>query len=117
VHPVQGSRRVPLDLSHPGRVFLATALVALAIDQIAKFVARADLAAHASIKLIPGVLNLTYVQNAGAAFGLFPGRQPVFIVTSLLVLFVIAAFWRRARPTEWPVVIALALPNCTAQLR
>jgi len=62
-----------------------------------------------SVRLIPHVLHLTYVRNEGAAFGLFPGRQPVFIVTSFLVLFVIAAFWRRTRPAQWPVVIALGL--------
>jgi signal peptidase II len=54
------------------------------------------------------------VRNEGAAFGLFPGRQPVFIVTSALVLFVIAAFWRRTRPVQWPVVIALALVTAGA---
>lgn len=59
--------------------------------------------------VVPGVLNLTFVHNVGAAFGLFPGRQPVFIATSFVVLFVIAAYWRRARPREWPVVVALGL--------
>ena len=67
-----------------------------------------------STLLVPGLLKLTYVRNIGAAFGLFPGRQPVFIFTSLLVLFVVAAFWRRARPTQWPVVIALALVTAGA---
>jgi signal peptidase II len=59
--------------------------------------------------VVSHVLNITYVRNVGAAFGLFPGRQPVFMATSLAVLFVIAAFWRRARPTEWPVAVALGL--------
>lgn len=62
-----------------------------------------------SITVARGVLNLTFVNNVGAAFGLFPGKQPVFIATSLVVLFVVAAYWRRARPSEWPVVVALAL--------
>jgi signal peptidase II len=50
----------------------------------------------------------------GAAFGLFPGRQPVFIVTSIVVLIVIAVYWLRARPTEWPVVVALAMVTAGA---
>jgi signal peptidase II len=62
-----------------------------------------------TLTLLPGVLKLTFVRNSGAAFGLFPGRQPVFVLTSLAVLFVIAAYWRRARPVQRPVVIALAL--------
>ena len=67
-----------------------------------------------SIRMIPHLLHLTYVRNEGAAFGLFPGRQPFFIVTSLLVLFVIAAYWRRQHPLQWPVVVALALVTAGA---
>lgn len=111
---MQGSRRVPLDLAHPGRVFIATALIALAVDQISKAMVRAAMLEQQSVRLMPHVLNLTYVRNEGAAFGLFPGRQPVFIVTSALVLFVIAAFWRRTHPAQWPVVIALGLVTAGA---
>jgi len=67
-----------------------------------------------SARFVPHLLNLTYVRNEGAAFGLFPGRQPVFMATSLMVLFVIAAFWRRTHPTQWPVVIALGLVTAGA---
>ena len=63
----------------------------------------------ASFALVDGVLRLTFVRNTGAAFGLFPGYQPIFIATSCVVLLVIAAYWRRSRPTAWPIVIALGL--------
>ena len=65
-------------------------------------------------RFVPYLLDLTYVRNEGAAFGLFPGRQPVFMATSLMVLFVIAAFWRRTRPSQWPVVVALGLVTAGA---
>lgn len=110
MHKVQGSRRDPLDLAHPGRVFAATSLTLLVVDQITKMIVRATMHAGDSFPgVIPHVVNLTFVRNSGAAFGLFPGRQPVFMLTSACVLFVIAAYWRRARPREWPVVIALAM--------
>ena len=111
---MQGSRRIPLDLAHPGWVFIGTALTALVVDQITKAMVRVAMVEQQSTVLIPGLLKLTYVRNIGAAFGLFPGRQPVFMLTSLLVLFVVAAFWRRARPAQWPVVIALALVTAGA---
>jgi signal peptidase II len=106
---VQGRRRVPIDLAHPGRVFLGTALGILFVDQITKAIVRAWMPERVTYGLIPHVIRLTSVRNSGAAFGLFPGRQPVFVATSLLVLFVIAAYWRRAHPRQWPVVIALAM--------
>jgi signal peptidase II len=82
----------------------------LVIDQITKAVVRATMHVGDSFGgFIPFLINLTYVRNSGAAFGLFPGQRPVFLLTSALVLFVIAAYWRRARPHQWPVVIALAM--------
>lgn len=62
-----------------------------------------------SLPLIGESLRLTHVRNMGAAFGMFPGYQPLFIATSLIVLVVVAAYWRRAHPAEWPVVVALGL--------
>jgi signal peptidase II len=75
---------------------------------------RAEMPTGMSIGLIPHVIRLTSVRNTGAAFGLFPGGQPLFVLTSLFVLFVIAAYWRRARPVEWPIVIALAMVTAGA---
>ena len=111
---MQVSRRNPLNLRHPRRVFAAVAVTILLLDQVAKAFVRARFLEGESIHLIPGLLNLTFVRNVGAAFGLFPGRQPVFILTSCFVLFVIAAYWRRARPREWPVVVALAMVSAGA---
>ena len=112
---MQGSRRDPLGLAHPGRVLLATSLSILFVDQVTKSLVRWKMPERApSVDLISHVIRLTSVRNTGAAFGLFPGRQPVFMLTSALVLFAIAAYWRRARPTQWPVVIALAMVTAGA---
>jgi signal peptidase II len=89
-------------------------LIAIAVDQLSKAMVRAAMVEQQSVRLIARVIHLTYVRNEGAAFGLFPGRQPVFIVTSMLVLFVIAAFWRRTHPVQWPVVVALGLVTAGA---
>ena len=99
VHPVQGSRRDPLDLAHPGRVFAAIALAILVVDQIAKAVVRASHGRRGSrCRSSRGVLNLTYVRNVGAAFGLFPGRPAgLHRHVAASCSFVIAAYWRRAQ--------------------
>jgi len=89
--------------------FWVVALVTLGLDQGVKVAVRARLVEGDTLPLLSGLLNLTYVRNTGAAFGLFPGYQPIFIATSCVVLIVIAAYWRRSRPTAWPLVIALGL--------
>jgi signal peptidase II len=111
---VQGSRRDPLDLAHPGRVFVATFIAIFVVDQITKAIVRAQMPPGSSAALIPYVIRLTSVRNTGAAFGLFPGRQSIFVLTSGLVLFAIAAYWRRMRPVKWPIVVALAMVTAGA---
>ena len=57
------------------------------IDQITK--AAAASLGDKTIRLIPGVLEFLYLENAGAAFGLLKNRQALFI--ALAVLFFAAA--------------------------
>jgi len=83
--------------------------VVLAIDQVVKMAVRASMFEGQSIPVLDGVFHFTFIRNVGAAFGLLPGYQPIFIATSCVVLLAIAAYWRRARPTAWPIVIGLGL--------
>lgn len=127
---MQGSGRAPLALRHPARVFWLVWLAVLAADQLSKSIVRVVWSSPAnqflldrllgrfiapsqspydSIPIIGEYVRFVFVRNEGAAFGLLPGRQPIFIATSVIVLLVVAAYWRRARPTAWPVVIGIAL--------
>ena len=45
--------------------------------------------------MIPGVLQLHYLENRGMAFGLFEGKIPVFVI--LCVLFICVFFYVYAR--------------------
>lgn len=84
-------------------------LATLALDQLTKAIVRSSVPQGEVSPLVPGIVDLTHVRNMGAAFGLFPGRQPIFVATSFVVLLVIGAYWRRDRPTAWPVVIGIGL--------
>ncbi len=106
---MQGSRREPLGLRRPALAFWATALTVLALDQTTKAVVRSSLPLGEVRRLLPGLLDLTHVRNIGAAFGLLPGRQPVFIAVSVVVLVVLAGYWRRARPASAIIVLPLSL--------
>lgn len=71
------------------RRFGLLALIVLAIDQASKAVVRSSLDLGESTRVLPG-LSLTRVANEGIAFGLFPGRQGVVAVLTLVALCVIA---------------------------
>lgn len=108
-------------------MFWLIAVAAFALDQVSKSVVRVlwnasepldaltarflhpTFTAEHSVPLVGQLITLTHVRNAGAAFGMFPGYQPVFMLTSSVVLLVVAVYWFRAKPTEWPLVVALAL--------
>ncbi|MFI3210815.1 MAG: signal peptidase II [Peptostreptococcaceae bacterium] len=54
------------------------------IDQISKIMALKYLTTVSTIPIIENVFHLTYVENRGAAFGMFENNQIVFIVVAVL---------------------------------
>ena len=78
-------------------VEIVSILSVLAVDQLTKQVVRHLLPLHDSVKIIPGFLDFTHVQNTGAAFGLlnaadFPYKPAVMIGIAAIALVAIAAY-------------------------
>ncbi len=75
------------------RVSLLAGFVAVvilcAIDSFTKKLASAFLKDKDDIVIIPKVLVLRYLENTGAAFGLFKGMSVIFIILSIAVCFYI----------------------------
>ena len=62
----------------------------VALDQFTKYLTVANIPLYANVPFIPGLLQLTYVQNTGAAFSSFEGQQWLFalifvVFTGLIV--------------------------------
>ena len=75
-------------------------LVLTAADQLAKLAAASCLKGRASLKLIPGVFELYYLENRGAAFGILRGKQPLLALIALLVVLSIAFVYKRIPPEK-----------------
>lgn len=94
---------------------IAVALVLL--DQVVKFLVRANIPLYTSVTLIPGVMDLTYVQNTGAAFSLLNEHTWVLTLISavvsaaLAVVLVKRVFRTRAANALLAVVLAGAVGN------
>lgn len=61
--------------------FLLYALFAaaiVAVDQLVKYLTVAYIPLYGAVPFLPGVLQLTYVHNTGAAFSSFQGQQWLF---------------------------------------
>lgn len=73
-------------------------LFAVLSDQIAKYLAVAHLKTAGSIKLIPGLLNLSYVENKGAAFGMLQNGRALFLVLTAAVLLLLLVYTLKTKP-------------------
>ena len=68
--------------------FLAFSIFAagiVAADQFTKYLTVANIALWEDVPFIPGLLQLTYVQNTGAAWSMFEGMQWMFVLIFLVL--------------------------------
>jgi signal peptidase II len=82
---------------HARPLEVAAIAAVITLDQLTKLIVRQTLPTHSSINIIPGLLDLTHVQNTGAAFGLlnaadFPYKPAVMIAIAAIALVAIAAY-------------------------
>ena len=68
---------------------LVVALVVL--DQVVKFLVRANIPLGGDVPFLPHILQLTYVQNTGAAFSIFKDHTWLLTIISAVVAAAIAA--------------------------
>lgn len=73
------------------------AAVVVGLDQSSKAWVAENIGFHDSVVILPwldGWLNVTYIHNSGAAFGIFPQANLVFIVVAVVVVIVILFYYR-----------------------
>lgn len=80
-------------------IYIITLLI-IAADQLSKYLYVAYGAP--TVPLIPGVLELFYVENKGAAWGIFGNHQLILYVFSALVTLCLCAYfvWKRKSMTK-----------------
>ncbi len=92
-------------------VWLAViSVVCVVLDQLTKLLCVNNIALGDSITVIPGVLDFTYIQNRGAAFGSLTNARWVFMIASVVMIVVITCYVISNRKTmSYPTVITLSL--------
>ena len=94
-------------------VFLAVTIAGLVLDQLSKawIVANVRYAVD-EIDVIPGFFSIVHARNPGAAFGAlggFANRHVVFVIFTLVALYVVFDMLRKLEPTARFVPVALGL--------
>ena len=85
------------------------ALAVVVIDLALKYAVSSGMTVGQSFEVIPGVLNVTYVQNTGAAFGILGQQRWIFIVVSAIMIVLLTLFLARAKGYHKLVYISAAL--------
>ena len=70
--------------------------IIIILDQVTKVVVERTMILYQSISVLGGFFQLTYIHNAGAAFGLNIGSPLVHTLFSLVALGVLGWLWRTA---------------------
>jgi signal peptidase II len=97
---VGGTRRRPA-------LLYAVAAGVFVVDRVTKAWVEHSLAGRPPVRLIPGVLSLTYTTNSGGAFGLGRSAPWLFAGATIVVTAVIVVF--SVRPMRPGVAVGLGL--------
>lgn len=71
-------------------LYIGIAILVAVIDQVIKCFVVAFLKPVSSVTAIPYILNLSYVENKGVAFGMFSNMRIVFIIVTSIVIILFA---------------------------
>ena len=78
------------------------------LDQLTKWLAVTLLQGNPSVPIIPGALQLTYLENRGAAFGMLANNRWVFLIISTVGILAVLGYLLIKRPTSKMLCLALS---------
>ena len=89
--------------------YLLVALGAVAVDQVTKRIVVANMGLYDSVRVIPHVLDFTYITNDGAAWGMLDQHRWVFMVLSVLGIIAFSLYlFGKKKGDRW-IDLGLAL--------
>lgn len=72
-------------------------IVLLGIDQLSKYWITSNMDLHSSIPIVKGVIEIHYIQNPGAAWGILANKQILFYITTVFAMAVGIWFYIRCK--------------------
>jgi signal peptidase II len=113
--PVGGSGVAPARRPRT-RLLLTLAVLVLLADLVTKLIVVVTITPGENIRLLGGLLYLTYYRNSGAAFSFAEGFTIVFTVIAVAVVVTIVRIARRLYYIGWAVSLGLVLGGAVGNL-
>ncbi len=79
---------------------ILSVILLVVLDQLTKYLTIAKLKGQQAFVIIENIFEFRYVENRGAAFGIFQGAIPYFIITTLILLAIIVFAYIRLPQTK-----------------
>ena len=83
----------------------------VAADQFTKYLTVVNISLYEDVSFLPGLLQLTYVQNTGAAFSSFEGQQWLFaLIFAVFTFMILWEFFKKSMgftTFEWWCIAAI----------
>lgn len=95
---------------------LSVAGVVYLVDQLTKAWAVRSLEGQEAITLVPGVLDLRFLRNPGAAFGIATDQTWLLSVIACAVVAAVLVYAPRVRDRVWAVGLGLLLAGAVGNL-
>lgn len=70
-------------------------IILIGLDQLTKYLAISFLKGNESIPIIKNIFELSYVENKGAAFGIFQNKGVFLTIIALIILGIIICYYRK----------------------
>ncbi len=90
---------------------VASAFLILIADQYSKYYIMSNFELYSTKGFIPGLLEITYIKNDGAAWGMFGGNKLFLIALTLIIMAVciiyLVKFAKRNKMLFWAICIVL----------
>lgn len=99
--------------------------VLIGLDQFTKYLALEKLKPLGSISVIDNIFSFTFVENRGAAFGIFQGRTTILSIITVVIIICIIYFYMKlpkAKVYNWVkfsliLIISGAVGNLIDRIR
>ena len=114
VEPQDSRRMVAVGFAGSRRLIMVIVAIVVVLDQATKALVGETLPLHASVNVVPGLLDLTHVRNTGVAFGIlnaadFPFKSAVMVIVAAVALLAIVTYAVRSTSHGRTAQIGLAL--------
>lgn len=90
-------------------LFTVISLIVILADQVSKQLSLEYLRPVGSVTVIPKIFNFSYVENRGAAWGIFADNRWIFLVLSSAAIIAILVYVIKTKPKSKLELVSLSL--------